>query len=151
MFTQRTHRVPVTRINALRRTPMFAGLSDAALARIDAQMVEVDVAENTVLTVEGDPAREAFIVVEGRASVSVHGRPISCAFVGDIIGETALLDPGPRTATVVALTPMRLYVLDPAQFGTLFDDPSAGLWIARQLAQRLREATTRTAQPAHSC
>lgn len=138
MFTQLSHGVPISRITRLRRIPMFGGLSDAALARIDSRMSETTVAEGAVLMHEGQPAREAFIIAEGRAAISVGGRPVGSVSVGDLVGETALLDGGPRTATVVALTDLRIYVLDPAEFRTLFEDPATARWIAANLAQRLR-------------
>jgi CRP-like cAMP-binding protein len=138
MFTQLSHGVPTSRITTLRRIPMFDGLSDAALARIDSRMSETTVAEGSVLMHEGQPAREAFIIAEGRAAIAVGGRPVGSVSVGDLVGETALLDGGPRTATVVALTDLRIYVLDPAEFHTLFEDPATARWIAARLAQRLR-------------
>jgi len=141
VFTQLSHGVPITRIATLRAIPMFAGLSDSALAGIDSRMSETTVAAGTVLTSQGTLGREAFIIAEGRAVVRVDGQPIGSVSVGDLVGETALLDGGPRTATVVALTPVRLYVLDPSEFTWLFRDPQAAHWIASTLARRLREAT----------
>jgi CRP/FNR family cyclic AMP-dependent transcriptional regulator len=120
---------------------MFAGLSDSALRRLDARMAEAVVEAGTVFISEHAPAREAFIVIEGQAAIVANGEPVATASAGDLIGELSLLDPGPRTATVVALTPMRMYVLDPREFAVLFDDPESARWIAATLARRLREAT----------
>ena len=141
MFISR-HRVPLTRINALRGVPMFAGLPDAALARIDGHMVEIEVEDGATLIRENERGREAFIVAEGIAEVRVGGVAVSSVAAGDLIGEVSLLDNGPRTATVVALTPLRLYVLDPRQFTALFDAPQTARWIATNLAHRLREDDT---------
>ena len=117
---------------------MFAGLSDAALRGIDRHVAELAVRAGTVLTRQHERGREAFIVIEGRAGVAVDGRPVSSVAAGELIGEIGLLDGGRRTATVTALTPMRLYVLDATQFGVLFDEPQTSRWIAAQLARRLR-------------
>ncbi|MDP9094640.1 MAG: cyclic nucleotide-binding domain-containing protein [Actinomycetota bacterium] len=138
MFT-RSHRISRTRATTLRATPMFAHVSDAALARIDSSMVEIVVEAGSVLTTENDYRREAFIVVDGIAEVRVAGRAVSSVGPGDLVGEMALLDGGPRSATVVALTPLRVYVLDPRQFTELFADPASAAWIAAKLSQRLRE------------
>jgi CRP-like cAMP-binding protein len=138
MFTQLTRGVPASRITTLRRIPMFAGLSDHALARIDSHMSETTLPAGAALMQQGDPAREACIVADGRALILVDGRPIGTASVGDLVGETALLDGGSRTATVIALTDLRVYVLDPSEFATLFDDPATARWIATRLAERLR-------------
>jgi CRP-like cAMP-binding protein len=120
---------------------MFSALSDGALERIDARMVEVRVAAGTVLMTQGERGREAFIVADGIAEVRVAGRIVSSVRTGDLVGEMSLLDGSPRTATVIALTPMRILVLDPSQFGELFTDPGTAQWIAANLAQRLRAAT----------
>jgi CRP/FNR family cyclic AMP-dependent transcriptional regulator len=141
MFISR-HRIPVTRINALRGVPMFVGLPDAALARIDGHMVEIDVEDGTTLIRENERGSEAFIVAEGIAEVRRGGVAMSSVAAGDLIGEVSLLDNGPRTATVVALTAMRLYVLDPRQFSALFDHPQTARWIAGNLAIRLRQDHT---------
>jgi CRP-like cAMP-binding protein len=118
---------------------MFAELSDVALARIDSGMVEIGVAAGSILTTENEYGREAFIIADGIAEVRVGGRAVSSVGAGDLVGEMSLLDSGPRTATVVALTPLRVYVLDPRQFTVLFADPTSAQWIAAKLSQRLRE------------
>ena len=131
------------RVEVLRGMEMFAALSDAELARVDAHVSEARVDAGTTLMAQGDPGREALIVVDGVAEVRVDGVIVGSVSSGDLVGETALLDLGPRTATVVALTPMRLYVLDPSEFAWLFSQPEAGRWIASHLAHRLREASQR--------
>lgn len=141
MFTQLNHGVPASRIRTLRQLPIFAGLSDTTLALIDSRLTERTVAAGSLLIRQGEPAREAFLVAEGRASVAVDGHPVSSVSVGDLVGETALLDNGPRTATVRALTDLRIYVLDPSQFRRLFENPDTARWIAARLAERLRRAS----------
>jgi CRP-like cAMP-binding protein len=125
-------------LEALRALPMFAGSGEAALRRIDSQVVELAVAAGTVLVRQHDHGREALIIAEGCAAICVDGELICTVGVGELIGEMALLDNGRRTATVTALTEMRIYVLDPRAFGTLFDEPQTSRTIAAQLARRLR-------------
>ncbi|MDT4892478.1 MAG: family transcriptional regulator, cyclic receptor protein [Pseudonocardiales bacterium] len=134
----RTKRPSANRLATLRAVPMFSGLSDAALGRIDGRVVEIDVDAGTVLMREGEPGREAFVIGAGRAEIRVGGDAVSSVSAGDLVGETSLLDGGPRTATVVALTPLRLYVVSPSEFAALFEDPQAARWIAATLARRLR-------------
>jgi len=55
-----------------------------------------------------------------------------------IVGEMSLLDNQPRSATVVAKTPLRVLVMDPSQFAAVFSDPHAAQWIAASLSHRLR-------------
>ena len=132
---------PDPRFAALRAVPMFADLPEAALRRVDRQLAELDLPAGTVLTRQDDLGREVFVIVEGLAAISVDGKPVCGASAGDLIGEISLLDSGPRTATVTALTPMRVYVLDPRQFGALFEEPQTSRWIATHLAKRLRRNT----------
>jgi CRP-like cAMP-binding protein len=56
------------------------------------------------------------IVIDGRARVTHRGRVIAEIGPGELIGEMALLNGSRRSATVVALTPMRLMVLNPGEF-----------------------------------
>ncbi len=130
--TRRAH------LAAMRGLPVFAGLSDAALRRLDAHMAEVSVPAGAVLVRQHEHGREALIVVAGCAAVSVDGVPVSSAGAGDLVGELSLLDNGRRTATVTALTPMRVLVLDARQFAALFDEPETARWVAATLARRLR-------------
>ena len=82
--------------------------------------------------------RRGFVIADGVAAIYFNGVLIGSVGSGDLVGELALLDNGPRTATVVSLTPMRIYVLDPSEFASLFNQPEAGRWIASYLAHRLR-------------
>jgi CRP/FNR family cyclic AMP-dependent transcriptional regulator len=67
---------------------------------------------------------------------------------GDFFGEMALLDQGPRAATVTALTPMRLLTFKAAAFGELLDTaPDVGRKILRGIARRLREANGNRISP----
>ncbi|MDP9117800.1 MAG: cyclic nucleotide-binding domain-containing protein [Actinomycetota bacterium] len=136
---RRAERPSPAGIDALRAMPMFAGLPDAMLRHVDRNMAEITLGPGAVLTRENEYGREAFIVAEGIAEVHVDGVAISSVGPGDLVGEMSLLDGGPRTATVVALTTLRVFVLDPREFGQLFSDPHAARWIAATLSQRLRE------------
>ena len=96
--------------------PFIAACSAKDLRGLDAIGVETEVAEGRVLTREGQRGREWFIVFEGVAVVQQDGCPLGVVGPGSIIGEMALVGGIPRTATVVAGTPMRLLVLTQAEF-----------------------------------
>jgi CRP/FNR family transcriptional regulator, cyclic AMP receptor protein len=100
-----------------------------------------------VLTTQGGRGRQAFVVVDGHARVLVDMEPVAAAGPGDIVGEMAMLDNGPRSATVVADTPMCLLVIGPQTFGVLTQHPAVARAIATQLVERLRRADAE-AQPA---
>jgi len=143
MFRTRPHRVSRSRLDSLRQIPVFADLPDATLAHLDSQMAEVALPAGATLVTENTRGREAFIMADGLAEVSVEGRAVTSVAAGDLVGEMSLLDSGPRTATVTALTPVRLYVLDARQFAVLFEHPDTARWIATALARRVRELDER--------
>lgn len=133
------NRVPASRLELLRQVPVFAQRSDDELAEIDSLVDRVSVHAGTVLMVEGRPGREAFIVLSGEAEVRVAGHFVHTAGAGEVLGEMSLLDLQPRSATVIASSQMDLLVVNPRNFGSLVRNPRTAQWIARTLAQRLRD------------
>jgi CRP-like cAMP-binding protein len=81
-----------------------------------------------------------FVVLAGEADVFVDGELIATVGPGEFIGEMAMLDVAPRSATVRARSLMRLLVIGPEAFGTFIDHSSVTSSMAIQLAQRLRRA-----------
>lgn len=129
------------KIELLRGVSLFSACSNRELARIASLADEIDVAEGRVLTRQGQPGTEFFVIVDGRAKVSVRGRRTRTLGPGSGFGEMSLFDQGPRSATVTALTDMHLLVLDSRSFSSLIDEiPSVAAKIFRQMAQRLRKA-----------
>jgi CRP/FNR family cyclic AMP-dependent transcriptional regulator len=107
------------RMQAMRRLPLFAGCTREQLARIDRLGARIDVAAGRRLTVEGTTGRECFFTLAGTAVASRDGAPVGVIGPGSVVGEMALLDDSPRTATVVTATPMQLLVLDRREFARL--------------------------------
>jgi CRP/FNR family cyclic AMP-dependent transcriptional regulator len=138
MFGKGQQRVPTARLEVLRRLPMFEQFPDADLAAIDALVCQTVVLPGGVLVKQGQAGRQAFIVVSGEAEVRVDGEVVAHARAGDVVGEMALLDNQPRSASVVAVTALEVLVIDPRQFAELFNDPRTARWIAISLARRLR-------------
>src|SRR5262245_3657070 len=99
------------KIRALSGVGLFAGCTKRELRRVAQLCVPLSVDEGFVLTVEGGPGRECFIIADGKARVTIGGKPVGVVGPGECVGEMALLDRGPRTATVAVQTPMSLYVL----------------------------------------
>jgi CRP-like cAMP-binding protein len=127
-------------IRLLRSVPLFKHLNARELGRIDRFLTIHDLAAGELLTREEAVGREAFIILSGQAAVTISGRRIKTVGPGEVIGEMALLDRQPRTATVTALEPMRVFVVDPRSFNSLLAEPE----IARKLLEtevgRLRVA-----------
>jgi CRP-like cAMP-binding protein len=98
------------RIDRLRSVPLFASCTDKELSFIASRVDEVDIPAGQVLTKKGESGGDFFIILEGKAEVeAAEGK--RALGPGDFFGEIALLDNGPRTATVKAATPMRCLVL----------------------------------------
>jgi CRP-like cAMP-binding protein len=127
------------RLSELRSLKIFAAFADADLAEIAGRLTDLETAPGTVLIKEGEPGREAFIVASGVAELRVHGQVVGRVTAGDLVGEKSLLDARPRSATVVAVTQMRLLVMDPSEFASLLEDPRTARWIAANLSNRVRD------------
>jgi CRP-like cAMP-binding protein len=127
-----------TKIEVLKQVPLFAGLSPAELQAVAAQVDELDVPAGTTLTVEGERAREFFVLVEGVATVDRQGRTVRTLVSGDVAGEIGLLTRSPRTATVETVVPSRLLVLTDRAFRAVVDTlPSVAARAWATAAQRL--------------
>jgi CRP/FNR family transcriptional regulator, cyclic AMP receptor protein len=128
----------------LKRQALFAGFSDEDLDEILAGGLVRRLKPKHVLFLEGDNGDAAFIVIEGRVKVSVNsldGREIilSVSGPGDLFGEIAMLDGGPRTAAAMTLEEVRLLQLErDAVMPVLERNPGAMLRILRLLCARLR-------------
>jgi len=92
---------------------------------------------------EGQPGQEAFVVIEGEAEVSIGGSEVARIGPGGFFGELALLDGGPRVATVAALAPMELLVLTRAElYGVIEDAPRVAVRMLEGVGHRLRLVET---------
>jgi CRP-like cAMP-binding protein len=132
------------RARSLRALPLFTSCSIAELRKVITVTTELDIEAGDHLTVQGEPAREVFVIVSGMASVWRHGVQIDTLGPGAIFGELALIDDGPRTATVVADFDMRVLVLSRQEFHTLqYFVPSVAERLLAVTAVRLRRALER--------
>lgn len=104
------------RTDRLRRVPLFAGCTDKQLQFIAGRVEELDLPAGMVLCREGASGGDFFVLLSGSADVSVKGAKVKSLGPGDFFGEIALLDNGPRSATVTVREPARALVLGPSQF-----------------------------------
>jgi CRP/FNR family transcriptional regulator, cyclic AMP receptor protein len=119
--------------------PLFSACSARDLERLAGATDEVTVEAGKVLTTEGTVGREAFVIIDGVAEVRKGDRVETELGVGAHFGELALLDGGPRTATVVAQTEMTLLVLSKPAFNAVLDEiPTLAHKLLVSLARRLR-------------
>jgi CRP/FNR family cyclic AMP-dependent transcriptional regulator len=126
----------------LKKVPLFAGCSQRDLQAVAHAVREVNHKAGTVIAREGEPGIGLFVVREGRASVSIGGVNKGTINPGEFFGEIALLDGGPRTATVTAVTDMKLLGLTEWVFrGLVQRHPSIAIKTLQAMAARLRKAT----------
>jgi CRP-like cAMP-binding protein len=129
-----------TKVEALRNVPLFANLSKKELAQLARVSEDVELDAGSVLCKEGQIGHEFFVLVDGTVRVSRKGRRVATFGGGDFLGEIALLEDTPRTATVTAETPLRLFVLTRPAFRSLLEtSPEIEGKVLRTLVRRLAE------------
>lgn len=128
------------KLGYLRTFEVFRHVADKDLPRVAALLgEEMTVAPGHVLTEQGRMADEVFLVSDGTADVLVGGRSVAEIGPGESIGEMAVVDHWPRSASVVARTQMRLYHVPADQFLTMLDQvPTVARALIQLLSARLR-------------
>jgi CRP-like cAMP-binding protein len=126
------------KVEALKRAPLFEGLSKKELAELARVTDDLKVEPGTVLCREGKVGREFFVIVDGTAEVTKGGKHLASRSGGDFVGEIALLKTSKRTATVTATTPLRCFILSQSAFRRVLEEnPGVQLKVMTALADRL--------------
>lgn len=129
------------KIERLKEVPLFEGCSQRQLRSVAKIARVFDVAAGTVLTRAGEPGDEFFLIVDGTARVEVSAEKQVPLHPGEFFGEMSLLDGGPRSATVVADTPVRLLVISRRHFSVLIKEvPGLTQTLLITLSRRVRQA-----------
>ena len=128
----------------LRTVDLFAELSDSDLRALSDDISELHLSTGEDLFAEGDPGDRAYIIQEGSLEIltASGGREVLIAVrhVGELIGEVALLQEAPRSATVRAHDDSKLLALEKEHFDALVDrSPTALKGMLRTILARLRE------------
>lgn len=100
----------------LSKLSFFQGFDQKTLHKIEAMGEPVEAEAGAVIIEQGTVGQEAYVVCEGQAQVVVNGHAVATVGPGSILGEMALLDYRPRSATVVATTPVQLIAYDAKHF-----------------------------------
>jgi CRP/FNR family transcriptional regulator, cyclic AMP receptor protein len=128
-----------TRLEHLRQVPGFRGCSTKQLRLVARLSDELTVPCGTVLLREGSAGREAFLILEGTVAETRGGDLVASLGTGDIFGELAALDPGPRDATITATSELKVLVVGPRELSSLIQEvPSFSTWMLTKLARRNR-------------
>jgi CRP/FNR family transcriptional regulator, cyclic AMP receptor protein len=130
----------------LRQAPLFRALDDEAATALAATLTETRLRRGDVLFREGDTGDEAYVVTAGKVKLgrtSNDGRENLLAVLGpgQMFGELSLFDPGPRSATVTAVTDCTIQSLTHEEMlRWLSGRPDVARGLLAQLAGRLRRA-----------
>ena len=129
-------------VSRLAKVPLFSDCSQRDLQTVARVVRDIPHKAGTVIAREGEPGIGLFILVDGSADVTIGGKKKATLGPGDFFGEIALLDGGPRTATVTAKTDVQMLGLTEWVFrGLMHEHPSIALKTLQQMAGRLRSAT----------
>lgn len=129
------------KLEKLRRVPLFAALGGRELQRLGMLADEVDLPAGRVVMREGDRGEELFVIMQGAARVEREGHDVAALHADEWFGEIALVDGGPRTATVTLTEDSALLVVGRSQFRQLMEEfPDIRDQILDLLAQRVRAA-----------
>jgi CRP/FNR family transcriptional regulator, cyclic AMP receptor protein len=124
--------------------PLFQGVKPKELKKLVARMQERNFGEGDTITTEGKTGIGLFVIEDGNATVSIDGKIVRTLGPGDYFGEVALIDSGPRSATVVATTDLRCRGMSAWEFKPFVEEHPAVAWsLLENLTGRLREAEGR--------
>ena len=127
-------------LDHLRNVALFSACTTRDLQKIAKAGDELTLPAGALIVDQGQTGREAFILLNGSATVRRNGKKVTTLGPGDVIGELSLLDHGPRTASVTCDNECRLLVLEHRSFvGVLDEVPALGHKMLAYLAGRIRE------------
>ena len=127
-------------VTALRTVPLFDGFSKRHLRRLAAETDLVTFEPGRAIVEEGGPGEAMYVVLSGGALVTRGGRTVARLVPGDFFGELSALDGGPRTASIVADTPMELLRLFRHTLRRVVEqEPALAMGLLEGLARRLRQ------------
>jgi CRP-like cAMP-binding protein len=123
-------------LDYLGKVPLFQGLDKKHLQRVAQLATRLDLPEGKELIRQGEAGHEFVIVLKGELEIRRDDNVVATSGPGDYVGEIALLADRPRTATVVAKTPVAVEVIGRREFLTMLDNEPE---IASQLEQAMKD------------
>jgi CRP-like cAMP-binding protein len=128
-------------VAVLAQVPLFAGLSKRHLRHVVALARSRRFERGSQIIRKGQAGGAFYVILDGRARVTVPGRRAVVLHAGESFGELALLDGAPRSADVSAVDDVLVLEIGTASFGKLLrKEPQIPLALLRTLAGRLRSA-----------
>jgi CRP-like cAMP-binding protein len=130
----------------LAQVPLFASLSKKEIRQISQLATPLEQPAGSVLVQEGKIGHEFIIVLDGEIEIRKGDQVIATRGPGSYIGEIALIDHRPRTATVVATTPVSIEVIGQREFAGLLEEvPELSQQLLATVARRLADLDAKTA------
>lgn len=134
------------RITLLKEIDLFSSFDTNELESFATALEEIQITAGTVLCSEGDPGQDMFILLDGTLQIFKDKRAITTIQPIDYIGEMSIIEKKPRSATVIASTPARLFRITSAQFQEyLASQPPSLVAMMQTLSQRIRNDTRQLA------
>jgi CRP/FNR family transcriptional regulator, cyclic AMP receptor protein len=125
----------------LAQVPLFSGIKRKDLTKLGKRMGERTFNEGDEITREGESGIGFFVIEDGNATVSVGGKIVRTLGPGEHFGEVALIDSGPRSATVIASTDLRCRGMSAWEFKPFVEEHPEVAWgLLETLVARLRAA-----------
>jgi CRP-like cAMP-binding protein len=130
---------------ALSGVPLFGDLPKRHLQRLAREADELAFAPGELIVRQGSLGETVFVVMEGRAKVTRNGRRVGEVLPGDFFGELSAIDGGPRTASITAVTPVRVVRLFRGTLRRLLqDEPQLTVKILDGIVRRIRQVERRS-------
>jgi CRP-like cAMP-binding protein len=127
------------RLAAVAKVPLFARVPQRHLRSILKRMGEYEYEEGAVILKEARQGEVLFVLLDGSARVARGGRTVARLGSGDFFGEIAVLDRRPRTASVIATSPLRCLTLHRDDLREVIaGEPEVAWALLGGLASRLR-------------
>ncbi|HHH30050.1 MAG TPA: Crp/Fnr family transcriptional regulator [Polyangiaceae bacterium] len=133
----------------LARASIFEGLEPAQIDALARMAVRKTYRTREIVLRKGDPAMQIYVIAKGRLkaiTAGAEGRQAALSIMGpgEVFGEVAVLDGEPRSATITALEPCELIIVNRNEFFYFLErNPSAALRLLQVLARRLRRLSER--------
>ena len=134
-----------TTVERLKAVDQLRACTEDQLEEVARLAERIQVGEGEVLAREGRIGREFFLILDGTVAVTQKGRRVNTLGPGDFFGELAALDPGPRNATVSALSDLDVLIIGPREFAAMADIPGFRDALLKSMAGRLRTMDARLA------
>lgn len=132
-------------VKTLGAVPLFQGVKSKELKKLADRMQVRSFDEGDAITTQGKSGIGFFVIEDGNATVSLKGEIIRTLAPGDHFGEIALIDEGPRSASITATTDLRCRGMAAWEFRAFVQEHPEVAWpLLETLTSRLREAEGRT-------